>query len=250
MNNYPIKNSKYTGEIKAFPWYAALPVFNWGQKIYGLFNDGLHAVIPVCSCAARTPSESGYGEYFTLIGAKIAGREGVRIIKINTPDAGDTKILSGIRLFATIDDYHSYLGGADSEMRVPCVLIKNICEVDFGLEVDSWSSSYCKPVQWGFSKSISRPRKMQAPIKAVWIDDEGSHLELMPTTTDGVTLFSTEKECRMANIAPVYEFDDEPKMAEEQEWNVELPTTVRVKAKTEEEAKSRVNDALHDLVNA
>jgi predicted RNA-binding Zn-ribbon protein involved in translation (DUF1610 family) len=216
MNTFPIHNSKYTSGIKSFYGRTVLPVFDWGKRIYVLLDNELCAMIPICVCAARNATTGdGIGaNFYILVGCKIAGREGDRILKAErlTYTSGGVNVrLDGLRFFETPDDYTRYLNGDDSaQMTFPYIAIRDILEIDFGYQLNG-NIDYTNPYQWAFDKYTGRPAKVNAHIKALWIDADGSHCELFPETkyaSEIVKLYPSEEACRIANTAKVVDFEE------------------------------------------
>lgn len=256
MKTFPIVTKNYTSEIRSFYCDAALPVFEWGKKIYVLLDNELTAMIPLCAAAMREPvpaDSSSVGEYYTLIGCKIAGRPKVNALKQkgNFYQLQNRSRMDGIRFFESPEDYYRYLAGdVNAELRFDGIRLRDILSIDFGYQL-SCDSHYKMPVQWAFSESSSKPVKTNAPIKAIWIDEEGSHCELCSEKMSNgkiVRIYPTEEECRKDNMAKVVDFDDDEPAQEAQQWIVNLPKTVAVTAKTAEEAEQIVKDAINNIV--
>lgn len=258
MNTYPIKNHKYTGSINSFYEGKDLPILDFGKKIYVLLDNELKACIPLCVAAARNPTQgSGVGEFHVLIGAKVAGRGEVifnadRSTHLIHKVTGEkTMRLYDNLFFETPDDYTRYLNGDNNAvMRFPYVYIKDIVCRDFGYELGG-STYYRSPLQWCYDTDTARPRRVTCPIHALWIDDEGSHLELCSEKmSDGkiVKFYPDEESCRKDNTAKVVEFEDDAAPEAEKEWWIAPPAEVPVTAKTEDEARKLVEDALSRLL--
>lgn len=216
MNTYPIKNEKYTGEIRSYSAYGYMPIFEWGKKIYVLLDGQLTAFIPLCVAAARVWSsdDTRYGEYHTLIGAKVAGR-GERIFfadRYRSNGNNRTLKITDLLFFETRDDYMRYLDGDnDATMSFPFVTPDEVMTTDLGFDI-SGDGHYRAPLQWVFDEDTGRPRRRGAWIKGLWIDEDGSHCEMFDTIKDNgkvLAVYPTEAACRMANIVPVVEFEDE-----------------------------------------
>lgn len=260
MNNYPIKNEKY-GILKSFYERRELPILPWGEKIYLLRQGELRACRPLYVAAARTRAEFPHtGEYHTLIGLDIAGW-GVRIFATNEyggltscrdPKSGaSTVVIDGFHFFHSPAEYEAYLNGdSNAEMRFSSIAIRDVVTVDFGYRLDS-GSEYTEPIQWKYDKGSGLAKRTSCPIKHLWIDEDGSHLELCEEKQDYggiVKLYPSEEACINANRAKVVDFDDEEQEPADQQWIVDLPKTVAVTAKTEEEAKEKVRQGLDSIL--
>lgn len=260
MNNYPIKNEKY-GILKSFYSRRRLPILPWGEKIYLLRGEGLMACRPLYVAAARTQAEFPHtGQYHTLIGLDVAG-QGIRLFSTNEygglsnysdPKTGASTVrVDGFHFFHSPEQYEAYLNGdAGAEMRFPSVSIYDIIGVEFGHILDD-GGEYTEPIQWRYDKGSGLAVRTGCPVKHLWIDEDGSHLELCEEKQDYrgiVKLYPSAEACIAANRAKVIEFDNEKEAPKEQEWLVDLPKTVAVTARTEEEAKEKVREGLNSIL--
>ena len=153
------------------------------------------------------------------------------------------------KFFKSQEDYFANLKGTNSEMKFPFIKIDSILNKDHGISVKSDCNGYHCANMWAFDDRTQKPELADAYIDEMWIDDEGSHIKTSMRGIRGGVLYRTPEECVAANTADVVDFDEDEPVQKDKAFWVDLPKKVAVVAKTEEEAKDRVKDALDRMLS-
>ena len=248
MNSFPITNADYRSEFSNYFCSYCIPRFEWGKKIYLLIKEELRAVVPLAVCIAKKKGEGDKIHPYLL--CRMAGYDKNMVIQLEFMyDSKPEKLACGVKAYETRDDYFSALKGNDTQMRFQFVSL-DWCLQQNGYKLCSdYSSTHCA-MAWGFSESNVKPIMEKTGIKGLWLDEDGPHVELTYKYAYGDSvLYPSERESLLAHTANVFDFDDEPAPAVEQEFIVNLPKQVPVTAKTAEEAEAKVAESIRNLVN-
>lgn len=244
MKSYPIKNENYQSEFTSIGSWAYLPLPPFGEKIYALYDNVLRAIIPLATAIAiKNDSKNRAMQNYACVAVvcKVAGDKANKLFYMDSC-YGDG---IGVKCFKTIEDYEYYLLHGTENMVFPKIRVTEILECDFGYELYKYTNM---PQMYGMDDYSKRPERMTSGIKALWIDDEGSHVELTMKHHTGTPVYPTADECIIAGRARVVDFSDDDDEPTNKEFWVDLPKKVSVTAKTEEEAKDKVRDALDQMV--
>lgn len=247
MKNYPIKNENYLSDFGMYTNGATIPVFDWGKKIYVLIEDELRAIIPLYVAVVKLKDKQD--KLFPVLGCKMAGKDKNQLIHLGFHyREGMNPVYSGPKFFKTKEDYLASVNGACNVMKFNHVSLNSIF-AEKGMTAQYWFESKAGVMMWGFDSRYLKPLLRYVGVKALWIDDEGTHVELTMMCSQNLDekLYATPEEAIAANTARVVDFSDEEENPKVKEWWVDLPSKVSVTAKTEDEAKEKVRDALNEI---
>lgn len=201
MKNYPIKNEHLHASYDHIYSESEIQVFPWGKKMYLIHKDSLRAIIPLYTAMAtddRKPAQTrGWDTY---LGCRIAGQDGIKLI--NMSGCYDRKF------FLTPEDYDRFCKDGKgrytpSSVRLSEVLRPYCCGIS-----NTNCCTWYAPQLWYFDHFSQRPKLRTVVIEALWIDNEGNHVELRMINGD-TKYFRSEKECMDANKKQVVEFPDD-----------------------------------------
>lgn len=248
MKQFPINNENYLSDFGMYTNSATIPVFDWGKKIYALIEDELRAIIPLYVAVAKLKNKQD--KLFPVLGCKMAGEEHNKLINLGFYyQEGMNPVYSGPKFFKTKEDYLASVNGACNVMKFNHVSLNSIF-AEKGMTTEYWFEAKTGVQAWGFDSSYLKPLLRYVGVKALWVDDEGTHVELTMKCSHNPSekLYATPEEAIAANTAKVVDFSDEDESPKDKEWLVDLPSKVSVIAKTEDEAKEKVRDALNEIV--
>lgn len=248
MKNYPIKNENYLSDFGMYSNSATIPVFDWGKKIYVLIEDELRAIIPLFVAVAKLKDKQD--KLFPVLGCKMAGKDKNQLIHLGLHyHEGFESVYSGPKFFKTQEDYIASINKVNNVMKFKHVSLNSMF-AEKGMTTKYWFEAKTGVMMWGFDSSCLKPLLRYVGVKALWIDDEGTHVELTMMCAHNLSekLYATPEEAIAANTAKVVDFSDEDESPKDKEWWVDLPSKVSVTAKTEDEAKEKVRDALNEIV--
>lgn len=248
MKQFPIKNENYLGDFGMYDNSATIPVFDWGKKIYVLINDELRAIIPLFIAVAKLKDKQS--KLFPVLGCKMAGKDTKQLIHLGFHyREGFETVYSGPKFFKTQEDYLASINKMNNVMKFNHVSLNSLF-AENGMTTKYWFEAKTGVQAWGFDSSDLKPLLRYVGVKALWIDDEGTHVELTMRCSHNPSekLYYTPEEAIDANTAKVVDFSDEDESQKDKEWLVDLPSKVSVIAKTEDEAKEKVRDALSEIV--
>lgn len=247
MKTFPVQTSdKVRSEIPSFNEDHAIPVLEWGKKMYILFGDEVRAAIPLCSYLVMVEGQAGCASSNkTFVRFNVAGK-GEQDIEVWIVG---TRYSAGVRMFKTREDYEGFFVGQTlRELRPEGIPLWSIIK-DHGYEtgnVGSWDRAV---LGWYMDKF--EPKQGKIRFKDVWVDEGGVHITFLPKAyygCDNNKYYLTKEECLAANRREVFDFDDDEPVQEDQQWVVNLPKTVAVTAKTAEEAEQIVRNAINNIV--
>ena len=213
MNTFPIiLSEKVTSTHDDFYPEHALPLFQYGKKLYIEYDGKIRAAIPLYSAFVNVPG-GAYGWRTTnLTGFKIAGI-GKKDLECDMHiNSQEKRIVCGYsfpRLFLTIDDYDRFINGNGGTYMPDGVSVPDILRAngyDSFCEAGTWTKGI---VGWIFHNSEATNHTM--PFCDMYVDADGGHVTVLRRGTGWAAqkkAYLTREECLAANRKPVEEFDE------------------------------------------
>lgn len=243
MKQFPIKNEHFHPEYGHIYNESEIPVFEWGKKIYMIYKDALRAIIPIFVAKVTDDRKDiQLRGWDTWMGCRIAGEEGVKLISLE--GYYDRKF------FLTPEDYDKFCkngsGRYNPRMERLSSIIAPHC---LGFKTGS-CCFYYEPQLWYFDKYSQRPKLTGTAISALWVDEDGYHVQLRMHNSEGdIKYYISEKQCMDENKKSVIDFEEEQEEDSDKEWVIDLPKTVIVKAASKEEAINLVQATFSEIIN-
>jgi len=215
MNTFPIilSDTIKSTHSSFYPEHA-LPLFNYGKKLYIEYEGKIRAAIPLYSAFVSVPGEV-YGRRTTnLTGFNIAGI-GKKDIECDMHFDGH-EIKTGYsfpRLFKTLEDYDRFIEDKGGAYRPDAVSVPDILRVN-GYSVFSEVGTWEKGIV-GYFYHHNEVTKGTMPFCDMFVDADGTHVTVLHRGTgwaENKVAYLTREECLAANRKQVEEFDEtEPK---------------------------------------
>lgn len=248
MTTFPIKNENYSKWFRKTDWFAHfVDVTTLPEKMYMVLGGKLKAVMPVATAIA-VKQNGARGLYLI---ARVAGCAERQIISITS---------DWTKYYHSPEHFNAVNAGTMKPHIIKGEYLERVLN-RHGVQTHSWSGDmYPLYYYWDNCEckvKSSKGGSFGAPV-AVWSDEFGVNVEWAGTEEECVPslrynmktkMYRTIESCLRENSVEVVEFGDEEECPEEQEWLIDLPKTIAVTAKTEEEARNIVQAAFSEIIN-
>lgn len=188
----------------------ALPLFDYGKKLYIEYEGKIRAAIPLYSAFVTVPG-GAYGRRTTnLTGFNIAGI-GKKDIECDMHISGH-EIKTGHsfpRLFKTLEDYDRFIENKGGAYRPGAVSVPDILRVNgysVFCEVETWQKGIV-----GYFYHHNDVTKGTMPFCDMFVDADGAHVTVLHRGTgwaEDKVAYLTYEECLAANRKDVVDFDE------------------------------------------
>lgn len=189
----------------------ALPLFDYGKKLYVEYEGKIRAAIPLYSAFVTVPG-GAYGRRTTnLTGFNIAGI-GKKDIECDMHFHG-SKVETGYafpRLFKTLEDYDRFIANKGGAYRPDAVSVPDILRVNgysVFCEVGTWEKGIV-----GYFYHNNDVTKGTMPFCDMFVDADGAHVTVLHRGTNWAkdkVAYLTREECLAANRKEVVDFEEE-----------------------------------------
>ena len=189
----------------------ALPLFDYGKKLYIEYEGKIRAAIPLYSAFVTVPG-GVYGRKKTnLTGFNIAG-VGKKDIECDMHFDG-SKVEVGYafpRLFKTLEDYDRFIENKGGAYRPDAVSVPDILRVNgysVFCEVGTWENGIV-----GYFYHRDNVTRGTMPFCDMFVDADGAHVTVLHRGTgwaEDKVAYLTREECLAANRKEVVDFEEE-----------------------------------------
>lgn len=189
----------------------ALPLFDYGKKLYIEYEGKIRAAIPLYTAFVTVPG-GAYGRRTTnLTGFNIAGI-GKKDIECDMHFSGH-ELKTGHsfpRLFKTLEDYDRFIENKGGAYRPDAVSVPDILRVNgysVFCEVETWQKGIV-----GYFYHHNDVIKGTMPFCDMFVDADGAHVTVLHRGTgwaEDKVAYLTREECLAANRKDVVDFEEE-----------------------------------------
>lgn len=215
MANYPFKTKDYY-DITSEKYY----IIDFNATYYTVIDGALMAIKPLVQHFLKLDATSSPAYFLEVLAAN-----GKRY-----------KLDSCCKIFRNYDEYLVYVQNQSSYKydKFGYASVRDALKTIPGIGFNAYETKFYQ-YYWGNGV----PQGTYGKI-LFWVDVDGPHAELKPTTDGGKKLYTTKEECFKDNVK-VVEFGD---MEIEQKGEYTIKREFTVKAGSQEEAESIVDETI------